>query len=135
MYRAAARIGRAHIASVINTIILAYAGPSLPLLLLISIGEQPLGQALTNPMVTQEIIRSVVGTLGLISAVPITTALAALTQARQATSTDQPVQDQSDNDRPAHDQPGQPQPLNARHRRATDASWDSEPESVFWQTR
>ncbi|WP_207755950.1 YibE/F family protein [Nonomuraea cypriaca] len=79
LYRAAGRIGRAHIASVINTIILAYAGASLPLLLLFSIGAQPLGEVLTTPVIAQEIVRSVVGTLGLIAAVPITTALAALT--------------------------------------------------------
>jgi hypothetical protein len=84
LYRAAGRIGRAHIASVINTIILAYAGASLPLLLLFSIGEQPLGEVLATPVIAQEIVRSVVGTLGLIAAVPITTALAALTASRHA---------------------------------------------------
>ncbi|MEV4112517.1 YibE/F family protein [Nonomuraea sp. NPDC049695] len=82
LYRAAGRIGRAHIASVINTIILAYAGASLPLLLLFSIGQQPLGEVLTTPVIAQEIVRSIVGTLGLIAAVPITTALAALTASR-----------------------------------------------------
>ncbi|PZG20099.1 YibE/F family protein [Nonomuraea aridisoli] len=84
LYRAAARIGRAHIASVINTIILAYAGASLPLLLLFSIGEQPLGEVMATPVIAQEIVRSVVGTLGLIAAVPITTALAALTATRRS---------------------------------------------------
>ncbi|MFI6707140.1 YibE/F family protein [Nonomuraea sp. NPDC050478] len=84
LYRAGSRIGRAHIASVINTIILAYAGASLPLLLLFSIGEQPLGEVLTTPVIAQEVARSVVGTLGLISAVPITTALAALVTSRHA---------------------------------------------------
>ncbi|KAB8190038.1 YibE/F family protein [Nonomuraea phyllanthi] len=82
LYRAAGRIGRAHIASVINTIILAYAGASLPLLLLFSIGNQPLGEVLTTPVIAQEIVRSIAGTLGLIAAVPITTALAALTASR-----------------------------------------------------
>ncbi|MEV1175456.1 YibE/F family protein [Nonomuraea sp. NPDC049784] len=82
LYRAAGRIGRAHIASVINTIILAYAGASLPLLLLFSIGQQPLGEVLTTPVIAQEIVRSIVGTVGLIAAVPITTALAALTASR-----------------------------------------------------
>jgi uncharacterized membrane protein len=99
LYRAAARVGRSHIASVINTIVLAYAGASLPLLLLISVGEQPLGEVLTNPVLAQEIVRSVVGTLGLIAAVPITTALAALAGARGAD--------------PEHDDP----PRRARHRR------------------
>ncbi|TMR93501.1 YibE/F family protein [Nonomuraea basaltis] len=90
LYRAAGRIGRAHIASVINTIILAYAGASLPLLLLFSIGEQPLGHVLTTPVIAQEIVRSVAGTLGLISAVPITTALAALTASRRARHAEDP---------------------------------------------
>lgn len=78
LYRAATRIGRAHITSVINTIILAYAGASLPLLILLAAGNQGLGEVLTGQLVAQEIVRSIVGTLGLIAAVPITTALAAL---------------------------------------------------------
>jgi uncharacterized membrane protein len=105
LYHAAARIGRSHIASVINTIILAYAGASLPLLLLISVGRQPLGEVLTNPVITQEIARSVVGTLGLIAAVPITTALAALAATRRALS---------DHHDPHHSPP------TARHRRRPD---------------
>ncbi|NBE95615.1 YibE/F family protein [Nonomuraea sp. KC401] len=90
LYQAAGRIGRAHIASVINTIILAYAGASLPLLLLFSIGEQPLGQVLTTPVIAQEIVRSVAGTLGLIAAVPITTALAALAATRHRPAAGEP---------------------------------------------
>ncbi|TDC58753.1 YibE/F family protein [Actinomadura sp. KC345] len=83
VYRAAARVGRSHIASVINTIVLAYAGASLPLLLLFSIGGRSAGEVLTNPAVAQEIVRSVAGTLGLIAAVPLTTALAALAAVHQ----------------------------------------------------
>jgi uncharacterized membrane protein len=79
LYRAATRIGRAHIGSVINTIILAYAGTSLPLLLLLVAGRTPTGQLLTDQLMAQELVRSGVGTIGLIAAVPITTALAALT--------------------------------------------------------
>jgi uncharacterized membrane protein len=82
LYRAAARVGRAHITAVINTIILAYAGASLPLLLLITADQQPLGQVLTTQQMAQEIVRSIVGTIGLIAAVPITTGLAALTTSR-----------------------------------------------------
>ncbi|WP_440082460.1 YibE/F family protein [Streptosporangium sp. LJ11] len=106
LYRAAARVGRAHIASVINTIILAYAGASLPLLLLVSVGDQPIGEVVTNPVIATEIVRSVVGTLGLIAAVPITTALAALASARRATPDHQPL-------------------ATARHRRRTDPLTDS----------
>lgn len=78
LYGAGSRVGRSHIASVINTIILAYAGTSLPLLVLIVSGGEPLGGILTNQAIAQEIVRSIVATLGLIAAVPITTALAAL---------------------------------------------------------
>lgn len=78
LYRAASRVGRAHITSVINTIVLAYAGASLPTLLLLTAGGAPLGEMLTNEFLAQEIVRSAVGTIGLIAAVPITTALAAL---------------------------------------------------------
>ncbi|WIM94059.1 YibE/F family protein [Actinoplanes oblitus] len=78
LYRAATRIGRAHIASVINTIVLAYAGASLPLMLLFATGGTPVGELLTGQLIAQELVRSAVGTIGLIAAVPITTALAAL---------------------------------------------------------
>lgn len=78
LYQAASRVGRAHITSVINTIVLAYAGASLPVLLLLTGGGAPIFDMLTDEWLTQEIVRSVVGTLGLIAAVPITTALAAL---------------------------------------------------------
>lgn len=83
LYRAAARVGRAHITSVINTLVLAYAGASLPLLILLAAGNAPLGEALTSQMLAQEIVRSVVGTMGLIAAVPLTTALAAFAATRR----------------------------------------------------
>jgi len=88
LYRAAERIGRAHIASVINTIVLAYAGASLPLMLLFAAGNEPVGDTITSPLIAQELVRSVVGTLGLIAAVPITTALAAATARRPAPPAD-----------------------------------------------
>jgi uncharacterized membrane protein len=78
LYRAATRIGRAHVASAVNTIILAYAGESLPLLLLVAAGGQDVTDLLTSQFMAQEIVRSAVGTIGLVAAVPITTALAAL---------------------------------------------------------
>lgn len=79
LYRAGTRVGRSHIASVINTIVLAYAGSSLPLLILISANDNSLGQVVSTQVIAQEIVRSIVATLGLIAAVPITTALAAAT--------------------------------------------------------
>jgi uncharacterized membrane protein len=78
LYQAAGRVGRAHVASAVNTIVLAYAGTSLPLLLLFATGSQPVSQVLTGEVLAQEILRSAVGTIGLVASVPITTALAAL---------------------------------------------------------
>jgi uncharacterized membrane protein len=78
LYRAATRVGRAHVASAVNTIVLAYAGTSLPLLLLVAAGGNKLSDLLTNQFLAQEIVRSAVGTIGLVASVPITTALAAL---------------------------------------------------------
>lgn len=86
LYRAGSRVGRSHIASVINTIILAYAGSSLPLLILIVANNDSLGGVVTDQLIAQEIVRSAVATLGLIAAVPITTALAALTSSRRPPS-------------------------------------------------
>ena len=77
LYAAATRVGRAHIASVINTIVLAYAGASLPLLVLIVALDDPVGQILSDQLVATELVRSAVGTIGLIAAVPLTTAAAA----------------------------------------------------------
>lgn len=76
LYGAASRVGRAHIASVVNTIVLAYAGSSLPLLLLIAADASSLGDVATTQLIAQEIVRSAVATLGLVAAVPLTTALA-----------------------------------------------------------
>ncbi|MFE9692601.1 YibE/F family protein [Micromonospora sp. NPDC005806] len=78
LYRAATRVGRAHIASTVNTIVLAYAGASLPLLLLLVADSRPVSQILTSEFMAQEIVRSAVATLGLIAAVPLTTGLAAV---------------------------------------------------------
>jgi len=86
LYRAATRVGRSHIASVINTIVLAYAGASLPLLVLIVALDAPVTELLTDQLIATELVRSAVGTIGLIAAVPITTGAAAFvaTRARRA---------------------------------------------------
>ena len=78
LYRAATRVGRAHIASTVNTIVLAYAGASLPLLLLLTVDSRSVSEILTSEFLAQEIVRSAVATLGLVAAVPLTTGLAAL---------------------------------------------------------
>ncbi|MBT2382819.1 YibE/F family protein [Streptomyces sp. ISL-11] len=78
LYGAAMRIGRDHIASVVNTLVLAYAGASLPLLLLFSIADSGMGTVATSELVAEEIVRTLVGSIGLVASVPVTTALAAL---------------------------------------------------------
>ncbi|MFF5252371.1 YibE/F family protein [Streptomyces leeuwenhoekii] len=78
LYRAAIRIGRDHIASVVNTLVLAYAGAALPLLLLFSIAQSSVGTVANSELVAEEIVRTLVGSIGLVASVPVTTALAAL---------------------------------------------------------
>ncbi|MFJ1547279.1 YibE/F family protein [Streptomyces sp. NPDC088246] len=78
LYRAGIRIGRDHIASVVNTLVLAYAGAALPLLLLFSIAQSSVGTVANSELVAEEIVRTLVGSIGLVAAVPVTTVLAAL---------------------------------------------------------
>lgn len=78
LYRRGLSVGREHIASLINTLFLAYAGASLPLFLLFSTGQgTQLWTIFNNEMVAEEIVRTLVGSACLVLAVPITTALAA----------------------------------------------------------
>ena len=77
LYGRALRIGRDHISSTVNTLFLAYAGASLPLLLLFSEAQQGLGSVATREVVAVEIVRALVGSIGLVASVPISTALAA----------------------------------------------------------
>lgn len=77
LYGAGLRIGRDHIASTVNTLVMAYAGASLPLLVLFTLSSRRLSDVLTSEIVAQELVRTLVGSIGLVSAVPITTALAA----------------------------------------------------------
>ncbi|MFJ3306093.1 YibE/F family protein [Streptomyces sp. NPDC086549] len=78
LYRAGIRIGRDHIASVVNTLVLAYAGAALPLLLLFSIAQSSVATVANSELVSEEIVRTLVGSIGLVASVPVTTALAAL---------------------------------------------------------
>jgi uncharacterized membrane protein len=82
LYRAALRIGRDHIASTVNTLVLAYAGASLPLLVLFSLAGQRLGDVLSGELVAEEIVRTLVGSIGLVASVPITTAITAFVATR-----------------------------------------------------
>ena len=71
------RVGREHIASTVNTLLLAYAGASLPILLLFSVSDQSLANVANTEVVAVEIVRTLCGSIGLVAAVPLTTAMAA----------------------------------------------------------
>ncbi len=77
LFAAGMRVGRDHVAATVNTLVLAYAGAALPLFLLLSLSTAPLAQSLSIEIVAQEIVRTLVGTLGIVAAVPLTTAMAA----------------------------------------------------------
>jgi len=76
LFRAAMRIGEDHIAATVNTLVLAYAGVALPMLLLFSLGRGNYGYLVNFEVVAEEIVRTLVGSLGLITAVPLTTVIA-----------------------------------------------------------
>jgi uncharacterized membrane protein len=76
LFDAALRIGRDHVSSTVNTLVLAYVGASLPLLLLFTEAQRSLGDIATSEIVATEIIRALIGSIGIVASVPITTALA-----------------------------------------------------------
>jgi uncharacterized membrane protein len=77
IYKRGIRIGREHIGALVNTLAIAYVGVALPLLLLLQVSsDQPLHLLLNQELFATEIVRTLVGSIGLILAVPITTAIA-----------------------------------------------------------
>jgi uncharacterized membrane protein len=79
-------VGRDHIAATVNTLVLAYAGAALPILLVFSVGRISFGNAVNSEAVAEEIVAMLVGSIGLIAAVPLTTALAALAARRMSSA-------------------------------------------------
>jgi len=78
LFQSSMRIGQDHVAATVNTLVLAYAGASLPMLLMFSLGRGNYGYLVNFEFVAEEIVRTLVGSLGLITAVPLTTAIAIL---------------------------------------------------------
>lgn len=76
VYQRALRVGREHVGALVNTLVLAYAGVSLPLLMYVQQSTVNIGALLNTEMFATEIIRTIVGSIGLIMTVPIVTALA-----------------------------------------------------------
>ncbi|MEU4672732.1 YibE/F family protein [Amycolatopsis sp. NPDC023774] len=83
LYRSGLRIGRDHVGSAVNTLVMAYAGAALPVLLYSSISGVGLGALLGSEDIASEIIRTLAGSVGIVAAVPVTTVLAALIAARE----------------------------------------------------
>ena len=77
LFTPALRIGRDHISSTVNTLFLAYAGAALPLLLLFTESAQSLSSVMTRELVAAEVVRALVGSIGLVASVPVSTWLAA----------------------------------------------------------
>ncbi|HSM25194.1 MAG TPA: YibE/F family protein, partial [Anaerolineaceae bacterium] len=82
LFKRAMNIGRDHAAATVNTLVLAYAGASLPMLLLFTISNQNPAMLINISFIAEEIVRTLVGSIGLFISIPVTTALAALLATR-----------------------------------------------------
>jgi uncharacterized membrane protein len=82
LYRGAFAVGRDHLAATIHTLVLAYVGAALPLILVLRDAHVGLTDALNGQIVAEPVVATLVGAIALVAAVPLTTALAALLVAR-----------------------------------------------------
>lgn len=82
LYREGLVVGRDHVAATVNTLVLAYLGASLPIVLLFSVAGTGFGEAVNAEAVAQEVVGTLVGSIGLVAAVPVTTLLAAVLAVR-----------------------------------------------------
>jgi uncharacterized membrane protein len=84
LFRHGMTIGRDHIAAMVNTLLLAYLGAALPLVLLFSVYTESLGITINRAIIAEEIVRTLVGSLGLLAGVPVTSLVASLTAHRRS---------------------------------------------------
>lgn len=82
LFTRALNVGRDHIASTVNTLVLAYVSASLPLVVLLASQPEPIGLLISRDQFATEIVRTLMGSMGIVAAVPITTAIAALIASR-----------------------------------------------------
>ena len=85
----ARNVSRSHIAATLNTLVLAYVAASLPLLLLFAVGRQAPSIIASTELVAVEVVRALIGSIGIVAAVPLTTLIAA----RLVPSTDTQTRD------------------------------------------
>ncbi|MDA3038636.1 MAG: YibE/F family protein [Actinomycetota bacterium] len=91
LFSSAMRVGRDHVASTVNTLFLAYAGASMPLLVLFVVGDLPISDVMNSEIVATEIVRTLVGSLGLVASVPITTLLGVVAVTRKPQAHHEPT--------------------------------------------
>jgi len=91
LFARAMNVGRDHIAATTNTLVLAYAGASLPLLMILAGQGEPLGILISYERLATEVVRTLVGSIGIVAAVPITTGLAAVLLGTGAVSGGEPT--------------------------------------------
>jgi uncharacterized membrane protein len=91
LFAGAMRVGRDHIASTVYTIVFAYAGAALPLLILLSLQERPFVETISSGELAEEIVRTLVGSIGLVLAIPVTTGIAVLVVKAVGTKGSPPV--------------------------------------------
>ena len=127
LYSSALTIGRDHIASTVNTLVLAYAGAALPLLLLFTQSSQSFGQILNGEVVAVEVVRALVGSIGLVASVPITTGLAVAVVGRGVATMPEP----SDRPQPSAEPDTEPASTEDDDPDWTDFS-PSDDEEDFW---
>ncbi|MDP9252548.1 MAG: YibE/F family protein [Chloroflexota bacterium] len=85
LFRSALNVGQDHIGSLVNTLALAYFGGAMPLILLLSLGFQPLSVALNSEEIVESMLTVLAASVGLVLCVPITTAIAVYFVRRRAT--------------------------------------------------
>jgi uncharacterized membrane protein len=131
LYGAGIRIGRDHIASTVNTLVLAYAAAALPLLLIYTQSGLGFGQVLTSETVAVEIVQTLVGSIGLVASVPLTTALACWVVTRQVAGADRTGvrrRDDAAGRQPSWAlAPDEPPPVPRRARDRSDEFWTNKP--------
>ena len=77
LVRSAMTIGRSHIGATVNTLFLAYVGVGLPLLIVLMVSAQPSAAVLNDELIATEIVRTLIGSVGIVTAIPLTTFIAA----------------------------------------------------------
>lgn len=90
LYARGMKVGNAHLASMVNTLVLAYASTALPLMILFALYTEPWYLTLNREFIAEEVVRTLVGSLGLLLAVPLTTAIAAWMARQMGNSDPQP---------------------------------------------